>query len=76
MTEQGKARLQLARQYYLGGYYQENVGNLILDEEALTLPATREAVLKFLHDNEDWVLGYETNAYNEGYWHITHKDEL
>lgn len=58
MTVEGKKRFELVFSYNLGGFYNEFMGNLVLDPRKITVDVLCD-VLKFLSDNTDWVMGYE-----------------
>jgi len=58
LTEQGKKTYELVFSYNLGGFYNEYMGNIIIEPSKLTVDVMND-LLKFLSENTDWVMGYE-----------------
>lgn len=63
MTEEGKATYELVNSYGLGAYYNEYVGNVLIPMCDFNKEQIRDTALKFLTQNEDWVMGCETETW-------------
>lgn len=74
LTEEGMRRFAKAEGFGLDRYYNEHVGNIIIPEYEFS-DRQRTKVLAFLHNNPDWVMGYENPDSECGYWWLNTKED-
>lgn len=75
MTAEGQKLFNTACEYGLGGFYQAEVGNLIIEPSKLTIDVMHD-VLRFLSDHTEWVMGYEDIGTGEQVLYVSQADEL
>lgn len=63
LTPEGEKNYALVDSYGLSGYYQYEVGNIIIHD--FEMPSVIDKVLVFISEN-DWILGHE-----EDYYYVT-----